>query len=292
MNQARVVYADAARSSALERFLRHFRSDVVAELQTYLGERAERALEEIESLNVRDLSRVRESIGAVWQRCHDHGRCNELIAINVELDHLIDAAASSCGSSVTPELLSAISHDLRNPLGTITLGATLLQSKLASDERMLRSVHMIHRSASRLEGVLDDVLDVARLQQGSLELDREVVRAGEIVNDAIDANRDAADEKLVEVVADGDLDGAFVWADRERVCDALETVIASAIRASRQGERIAITGSANGEIKLQIAPVRTLGRLDHFVANGVIATHGGELCYEDSKVTITLPLES
>jgi hypothetical protein len=83
-----------------------------------------------------------------------------------------------------------------------------------------------------------------------------------------------------------------VWADRERVGDALETVIASAIRASRQGERIAVTGSANGEIKLQIAPVRTLGRLDHFVANGVIATHGGELSFEDSTVTITLPLES
>lgn len=292
MNQARVVYADAARSSALERFLRHFRSDVVAELQTHMGDRAERALNELEDLDVRDLSLVRESIGAVWQRCHDHGRCNELISINVEIDHLVAAAAHCNGSNVSPELLSAISHDLRNPLGTIMLGATLLQSKLAADERMLRSVHMIHRSASRLESVLDDVLDVARLQTGSLELDREVMGANEIIANAIDANRGAADEKLVEVIADGDLDGALVWADRERVCDALETVIASAIRASKQGERIAVTGTANGEIKLQIAPVRTFGRLDHFVANGVIATHGGELSFEDSTVTITLPLES
>ena len=292
MNQARVVYADAARGSALERFLRHFRSDVVAELETHIGDRAEGALENLDALDVRDLSLLRESIGAVWQRCHDHGRCSELISINVELDHLVAAAARCTSSSVSPELLSAISHDLRNPLGTITLGATLLQSKLADDERLLRSIHMIHRSASRLEQVLDDVLDVARLQQGSLELDCEVIRAREIVNHAIDANRDAAEEKLVEVVADGDLDGALVWADRERVSDALETVIASAIRASRQGERIAVTGTANGEIKLQIAPVRTLGRLDHFVANGVIATHGGELSFEDSTVTITLPLES
>ena len=292
MNQARVVYADAARGSALERFLRHFRSDVVAELETHIGDRAEGALENLEALDVRDLSLLRESVGAVWQRCHDHGRCSELIGINVEIDHLIAAAARCTSSNVSPELLSAISHDLRNPLGTITLGATLLQSKLADDDRLLRSVHMIHRSASRLEEVLDDVLDVARLQQGSLELDCEVIRAREIVNNAIDANRDAADEKLVEVVADGDLDGALVWADRERVSDALETVIASAIRASRQGERIAVTGTANGEIKLQIAPVRTLGRLDHFVANGVIATHGGELSFEDSTVTITLPLES
>lgn len=292
MNQARVVYAAAGRSSALERFLRHFRSDVVAELQTHIGDRADAALDNLEQLDVRDLSRVRESIGAVWQRCHDdHSRCSELIAINVELDHLVDAAARS-NACVSPELLSAISHDLRNPLGTITLGATLLQSKLADDERMLRSVHMIHRSASRLEAVLDDVLEVARLQTGSLELDREVVRAGELVGNAIDANRDAADEKLVEVVVDGDLDGALMWADRERVCDALETVIASAIRASKQGERIAVKGSANGEIKLEIAPVRTFGRLDHFVANGVIATHGGELSFEDSTVTITLPLES
>lgn len=276
----------------MERFLGHFRSDVVAELETHIGDRAGDALENLESLDVRDLSFLRESIGAVWQRCHDHGRCTELVAMNIEIDHLVDAAARCKTSTVTPELLSAISHDLRNPLGTITLGATLLQSKLADDERMLRSVHMIHRSASRLEAVLDDVLDVARLQQGSLELDCEVIRAREIVNHAIDANRDAADEKLVEVVADGDLDGALVWADRERVSDALETVIASAIRACRQGERIAVTGTANGEIKLQIAPVRTLGRLDHFVANGVIATHGGELSFEDSMVTITLPLES
>jgi hypothetical protein len=118
------------------------------------------------------------------------------------------------------------------------------------------------------------------------------VRAREVVSTAIDANRVSAYVMLVEVVMFCDLDGALLWADRERVCDALETVIASAIRASKQGERIAVRGSANGEIKLEIAPVRTLGRLDHFVANGVIATHGGELSFEDSMVTITLPLES
>ena len=292
MNQARVVYADAARSSALERFLRHFRSDVVAELQTHIGDRADEALENLEQLEVRELSLVRESVGAVWQRVHDNGRCNELIAINVEIDHLVAAAARCNSSNVSPELLSAISHDLRNPLGTITLGATLLQSKLAGDDRMLRSVHMIHRSAARLEAVLDDVLDVARLQQGSLELDREVIRAREIVNHAIDANRDAADEKLVEVVADGDLDGALVWADRERVSDALETVIASAIRASKQGERIAVTGTANGEIKLQIATSSYVWQARPLRREWRDRDTWGELSFEDSMVTITLPLES
>jgi hypothetical protein len=97
---------------------------------------------------------------------------------------------------------------------------------------------------------------------------------------------------VVVVVGVGFVVGVVVWGVGVRVSDALETVIASAIRASRQGERIAVTGTANGEIKLQIAPVRTLGRLDHFLANGVIATHGGELSFEDSTVTITLPLES
>jgi hypothetical protein len=55
MNQARVVYADAARGSALERFLRHFRSDVVAELETHIGDRAVEAVENLESLEVREL---------------------------------------------------------------------------------------------------------------------------------------------------------------------------------------------------------------------------------------------
>jgi predicted PP-loop superfamily ATPase len=105
MNQARVVYADAARGSALERFLRHFRSDVVAELETHIGDRAVEAVENLEALEVRELSFVRESIGAVWQRCHDHGRCNELIAINVELDQQVAAAARCTNTSITPELL-------------------------------------------------------------------------------------------------------------------------------------------------------------------------------------------
>jgi len=248
-------------------------------------------LDDLGVLDVRELALVRESIGAVWSRNHEHGRCSELVAINTEVDHLIiDATQRS--PNVPPELLQAISHDLRNPLGTITLGATLLETKLLGDDRLMRSVQMIRRSADKLECLLDDVLDVAKLQNGSLELDRQVVRASDLVGSAVEANRQEAAEKRVELVCDADLDGELVSCDRDRISDAIEAVIANAIRTSREGERIEVTGAANGHVRLMINPVHRLGRLDHFVANGVIAAHGGELCFEDSTVTITLPVES
>lgn len=248
-------------------------------------------LEHLEALDVNALSIVRESITAVWQRGHEHGRVGELVAINSEIDHLIAGAARRTPASVPPELLSAISHDLRNPLGTIVLGASLLESKLVGDDRMLRSVEMIRRSATKLESLLDDVLDVAKLQTGSLELERHVVRLRDLVENAVDANRAAADEKRVEIHVNG-IDSELVCCDRERVTDAIETLIANAIRTGRAGECIAISGETNGHVRIAINPVRTLGRLDHFVANGVIAAHGGELCFEDSTVTITLPVET
>lgn len=291
MNQARVVYAEPPRGSALDRFLRHFRSDVSTELQSHVGERADAMLDHLEAIDVGDLVLVRESIGAVWQRAHEHGRCSELVAINSELDRMIAEAARHAPNNVPPELLSAISHDLRNPLGTIVLGATLLETKLSGDDRLLRSVEMIRRSAGRLESLLDDVLDVAKLQSGSLELERKLVSVRDVVECAVDGNRAAAEEKHVGLAVDG-INGELVWCDRERLSDAIETLIASAIKTSREGEKIAVTGASNGHVRLLIHPVRNVGRLDHFVANGVIAAHGGELGFDDTTVTITLPAES
>lgn len=291
MNQARAVYADAARGTALERFLRHFRSDVAAELTSHVGERADAMIDNLEVLDVGELVLVRESIGAVWQRDHEHGRCTELVAINGEIDRFIAEAARRAPSSVPPELLSAISHDLRNPLGTIVLGATLLETKLSGDDRLLRSVEMIRRSAGKLEGLLDDVLDVAKLQSGSLELDRKLVSLRDVIDCAIDGNRAAAEEKRVSVSVAG-VGGELVWCDRERLSGVIETLIENALRTSRQGDEITVRAASNGHVRLLIHPVRTVGRLDHFVVNGVIAAHGGELCFEDSTVTITLPVES
>jgi signal transduction histidine kinase len=122
-------------------------------------------------------------------------------------------------------LMRAASHDLRTPTATI-LGAAETLRHLSLDEGEARALlAAISRGASRLSGLLDDLLDAESLQAGIVELSAEPADVGEVVRDAV-----ASLEIPVDMELNLDLQPARATVDRARVGRIVENLVMNAIR--------------------------------------------------------------
>ena len=122
-------------------------------------------------------------------------------------------------------LMRAASHDLRTPTATI-LGAAETLRHLSLDEAEARALlAAISRGASRLSGLLDDLLDAESLQAGVVELSAEPADVGEVVRDAV-ASLEIPDEMDLRL----DLQPAHATVDRARVGRIVENLVMNAIR--------------------------------------------------------------
>jgi signal transduction histidine kinase len=93
-------------------------------------------------------------------------------------------------------------------------------------------LHAAREDCERLQTIVDDLLDLARLQAGRLELRRSVVPAGELIDRAIDEHRKAALEREVRLEGTVDPLAGEVVADPERIAIVLSNLITNAIRHS------------------------------------------------------------
>lgn len=145
------------------------------------------------------------------------------------------------------DLIAVVSHDLRNPLGTITLGSSLMQTDETLSERSRKHVDMIQRSARRMERLIDDLLDVATLQVGRVSLKLERVAAPTLVHDAVEAHQTLALDKQIELAQEAHLDGVDVECDPERVQRVFSNLVGNSLKFCRPGDTIRISGARAGD---------------------------------------------
>ena len=87
------------------------------------------------------------------------------------------------------EFLATLAHELRNPLAPIRTGAFLLARRAPQDPETSQVVDMIARQSAHMARLVDDLLDVARIEQGRLELRKERVDPGLLLAHAVEACR-------------------------------------------------------------------------------------------------------
>ena len=139
------------------------------------------------------------------------------------------------------EVLGVVAHDLRNPLGTILMQAALFRHGGAEPERRSRRpAEAIERAATRMNRLIQDLLDVTRMEAGHLSVERGSVFAGPLVSDSIEAQMPLASQASLELVLDVPPDLPELWADRERLLQVFENLIGNAIKFSGPGGRITV----------------------------------------------------
>lgn len=172
------------------------------------------------------------------------------------------AAEAEAAVRSRDEVLSVVSHDLRNPLNTVSMSAALLGEPdiPLDDKQRLKQIEIIRRSAHRMNRLIQDLLDVARIEGGRLAISCRSEDPAALASEAYESFRPVADEKSLTLECDVEHDLPRVDADRDRVLQALSNFLNNAVKftptggcirisASRQddgGVRFAVTDSGPG----------------------------------------------
>jgi PAS domain S-box-containing protein len=142
------------------------------------------------------------------------------------------------------EFLAMLGHELRNPLGTLTNAVAVLE-RLSGDETMRHVVAIIGRQTGHLTRLVDDLLDVARVTSGKIELQRRPVELRALAGRCLDALAQAGRTERHTVVLEGE--PVHVDGDAARLEQVLNNLVDNALKYTPGSGRVTVTTERAGE---------------------------------------------
>jgi signal transduction histidine kinase/CheY-like chemotaxis protein len=153
------------------------------------------------------------------------------------------------------EFLSRMSHELRTPLNAVLGFAQLLEfDELTPPQR--ESVEQIIKGGRHLVSLINEVLDVARIESGSLPFSLEPVYVGELIDDTLVLLRPLAERRRITIETNpGPAGGTFVLADRQRLKQILLNLVANAIKYNHDNGTVVVSCEPvdNGQLRVTVA---------------------------------------
>jgi len=138
---------------------------------------------------------------------------------------------------VRDEVLAVVSHDLRNPVGTIFSAASLLLTLDPSPEKRREHLIAVKNSAERMNRLIQDLLDVGRLEAGVLTVHSGSFKVEPLLKEVLDGHRARAEDRRVSLVTRIPLGIPMAWGDRYRMIQILTNLLDNALRETpKEGE--------------------------------------------------------
>jgi signal transduction histidine kinase len=244
----------------------------------------------------------------------------QLSAVALENARLFRAAQDA--TRARDDLVAIVSHDLRNPVHTIHMAASfLLDIAPANDRRVQarRQLEVIQRSANRANRLIQDLLDVAKIQAGGLAVEQVPVEVKSLLSEIMESATTLAAAAQIKVISDMQEGLPPVSTDRERTLQVFTNLLGNAIKFTPKGGEIRILAKFdNGEIRFTIAdsgPGIPKEHLNHVfdrywqakstaklgtglglsIAKGIVEAHGGRIWAESppgsgAQFNFTLPI--
>ncbi len=146
------------------------------------------------------------------------------------------------------EMLAVVAHDLRNPLHTIAIGLeTMLKLPLPDDERASRQLVIMQHSVRSMNRLILDLLDVTRIEAGSLAVAQEPVQVRALLNDALELFEGPAREREVSLTCSAPDAMPCVIGERDRLLQVLSNLIGNAVKFTPPRGRISVRARALDE---------------------------------------------
>jgi PAS domain S-box-containing protein len=218
---------------------------------------------------------------------------------------------------VRDETLGIVSHDLRNPLTQIALSADLMANDPAGDQSEL--VETIRSAARQMDRLIQDLLDVARVEAGRFAVDRKFIPAEDIVREVCDVNRKLAEQKQLRLTCNIEGPLPEICADGDRLRQVFANLVGNALKftpprgsitvearplAEAVEFRVSDTGPGipDADLKNAFRPYWQAKKTAHMgaglglaIVRGIIEAHGGRVWAENvpnsgAMFTFTVPL--
>lgn len=228
-------------------------------------------------------------------------------------------------ASLRDDVLAIVSHDLRNPLNVVGMSAAMLRTTLNEAPttpipKCLPLVQRIERNVSRMNRLIDDLLDASRVDTGNLSIQAKPEKAAALVTDAIEAALPIAEAQATRLETDGLDTKLIVRADRDRILQVFSNVVGNSLKfVPHNGGRVTLSVACDGNrAKFTVVdngPGIPTGHLGHlferywkgaaasregaglglFIVKGILEAHCGEIRVASepevgTTVTFWLPL--
>ena len=143
------------------------------------------------------------------------------------------------------ELVSNVSHELRTPLASVLGFSSLMLDRELPPEEMRRYLEVIRTEARRLAELLNDLLDIQRIEQGSIELKLDEVDLNDLLGAQVTLY--SAQSASHELRLDASEGPVFVYGDRDRLAQVIGNLLSNAIKYSPEGGAVEVSASLVGE---------------------------------------------
>ncbi len=180
---------------------------------------------------------------------------------------------------VRQEFLSNVSHELRTPLTAILAFVETLESgAIENVEARDRFLPIIRKSATRMQHLIDDILELSAIEAGNVQVSAEAVELHPIVNDVVSSLASRAEAKGVSVI-NSVPSGAMVYADARRLEQMLTNLVDNAIKFNRPLGQVRISHES--------APPAPDEGLDSRAPSSVVRRSSDRIIVEDTGEGIT-----
>ncbi|CAA9314023.1 MAG: Phytochrome, two-component sensor histidine kinase [uncultured Gemmatimonadetes bacterium] len=200
------------------------------------------------------------------------------------------------------EILGVVAHDLRNPLSTVRMAAQLLADDVAPAHR--KPLDTLLRTTERMNQLIQDLLEVTRIESGKLALELHTESAGGVLREAVAMLAPLAQARSITFDAQLPADLPRVPLDAARILQVISNLVGNALKFTPAGGRVTLGAEViPGEVRVSVADTgpgipadqipRVFGRfwqagksdrrgigLGLSIARGIVEGHGGRIWVE------------
>jgi two-component system, OmpR family, sensor histidine kinase SenX3 len=150
------------------------------------------------------------------------------------------------------DFVANVSHELKTPVGAISLLAEALESSADDEQAVRRFAKRMHKESGRLAALVQDIIELSRLQGASVIQQGGPVDVNTVIAEAVDRSQLPAESKNIRIVVGGRTEGK-VFGDQDLLVTALRNLIDNAIRYSPANTRVGIgVRSRDGLVSISV----------------------------------------
>ena len=193
------------------------------------------------------------------------------------------------------QFIDVVSHELRTPLTVMRGYVDLLESACdtATDPKLSQKLKVIKANTDKLYGLVESMLDVSRLEKGTLQIHTEPMKMDAILQEVVEARTTDAHEKMQNLTLEIEGELPLMKADRRRMKDVFIHVIDNAIKYTQEGGHVKVGARDEGRtIHVWVKdngigiPLENLGKIfDRFY---IVASD--DLSHQVDRIGLSLPI--